>query len=299
MKSIHIYALLVLAGSALAETNVSFRMDFPRWAPSFSGGALHDFETDMDGGGAFALDRYYVEGGMGRMWNFDRIVSLSAGYGQDDYRFSSLAVEPWNNIENYRLSLFARWGLDEKWTLFGGPSVRAYRESGARLDDSWTAAFFGGASYRFSERLSLGPGFGVVGQLEDNPSYFPIVVVKWGITDRLSLETGGGLGATGWPGLTMNYEVSRKWKAGLTTRYERKRFRLDGDGPFLDGIGEDRNMPLIGSLTYNIYPRGMVGVIFGVNYLGELSVDSSSGSEIYSRNYDNSVTAGIVSRFRF
>ena len=63
----------------------------------------------MDKGGQFSVNRYFLEGGIARLWRFDRMVSFSVGYGQDDYRFSDLAAtSPWNNIDNFRAGLFAR-----------------------------------------------------------------------------------------------------------------------------------------------------------------------------------------------
>jgi hypothetical protein len=65
-------------------------------------------------------------------------------------------------------------------------------ERGVNLRDGISPAIIDGASYPFSDRLTLGPGVGIVGQPEDDTSYFPVVLIKWKMTDRLSLETGDG-----------------------------------------------------------------------------------------------------------
>lgn len=274
--------------------------EFPRWGYSVRGGGLHQFKTDLDGGGSFAVDRYYAQGGVSRMWRFDRQLSLSAGFGADDYRFSGPVSNPWKPVENYRLSLFSRWGLENGWTLFGGPSVRAYLERGAGVDDALSAAFFGGASYRFSDRLSLGPGIGVVGQLADGPRWFPVLLVNWDITERLRLETGGGLAATGGPGLSLKYTFSRHWKAALGVRYEKMRFRLGSDhGPYSDGVGENRNIPIIGTVSYYLYPRGFVSAVFGSNISGEMRVENQNGVLVGKDSYDNSPFAGLSVSFLF
>ncbi len=285
--------------SGVADTNKAFRMDFPAWAPMVRGGLVYHFETDVDKGGAFSVNRYFVEGGVSRIWRFDRMLSFSAGFGQDDYRFSGGISEPWNNIDNYRAGIFARWALDNEWVLFAGPSIRTYGEPGVNLEDALTAAFFGGASYKISDQLTLGPGLGVVGQLEDDTRFFPIILINWNITQKLSLETGGGFAATGGPGLSLNYAFSKRWKAGLAGRYEKKRFRLDDSGIAPGGVGEDENFPLYGIVSCYIYPGGMINAIFGYNFGGKLEADKVDGQNVYSSGYNDSVSAGVTASFRF
>lgn len=291
--------LLLLVSSVVAETNVTPRFSFPRWGPSIKAGSVYNVETDMEGGGSFALNRYFVEAGVARMWSFDRMIAVSAGFGQDDYQFSDLGTQPWNNIDNYRLGLFGRWRVNDKWVLFAGPSVRSYGETGVDLDDALTGSFFGGASYSFGDRLTLGPGVVVAGQIEERTQYFPVLLVNWNITDRLSLETGGGFAATAGPGLSLNYALSDQWKAGITGRYEKKRFRLNGEGLAENGVGEDRNVPMVGNLTYFFYPGGFVSGLIGYNFSGKLSADDSFGNLLYEKTYEPSLSVGMVASFRF
>ncbi|MDZ8119899.1 hypothetical protein [Pontiella agarivorans] len=289
---------VVLACAVCGQTNESPKFSFPRWGPSLKAGSVYDFPADLDGGGAFSVNRYFVEAGIARMWGFDRMVAVSAGYGQDDYNFDGLGTQLWDNIDNYRLGLFARWALDEKWALFAGPSVRSYGEAGTDLDDAFVGTFFGGVSYTFGDRLTLGPAFLVSGQIEDSTRYFPVLLVNWNITEKLSLETGGGFAATAGPGLSLVYDYSRHWKYAVTGRYEEKRFRLNGDGLAPNGVGEDRNIPIIGSVGYFFYPGGFVSAIIGVNFDGKIELDDRSGANIYSREYDSAFVLGLVASFR-
>ncbi len=299
MKFVLTFCLLTVSSFAFGQTNEAPRFSFPRWGPSIKAGSVYNFETDMEGGGSFDVNRYFMEVGMARMWAFDRMVAVSAGYGQDDYRFSGLGTEPWNNIDNYRLGLFARWALDEKWVLFAGPSLRSYGEAGTDLDDALVGTFFGGVSYRFGDRLTLGPAFLAAGQIEENTQYFPVLLVNWNITEKLSLETGGGFAATAGPGLSMVYDYSKKWKFSITTRYEDKRFRLNGEGLAKNGVGEDRNIPIIGTIGYFFYPSGHISAIIGYNFDGKLSADDERGQNIYQREYDATPSMGLITSFRF
>lgn len=294
MKFTGCMVLLLMAGSVFSDTNAVPRFSFPRWGPSIRAGSIYDFETDMEGGGSFAVNRYFTEAGVARMWSFDRMIAFSAGFGQDDYRFSNLGTQPWNNIDTYRMGLFGRWRMNEKWVLFAGPSVRSYGETGVDWDDALTGAFFGGASYTFGDRLTLGPGVVVAGQIEERTRYFPVLLVNWNITENLSLDTGGGFAATAGPGLSLTYSLSDHWKAALSGRYEKKRFRLAENG-----VGEDRNVPLMGSLTYFVYPGGYVSGIVGYNFSGKLAADDAYGNLLYERSYDPAPVIGFIASFRF
>lgn len=300
MRRLLMLSLLVLAGPLRAETNTQFKMSFPRWGPSVRAGSVYNFDADLDQAGSFSVNRYFIEAGLARMWSFDRMIAVSAGFGQDDYNFGGLSAEPWNNIDNYRLGLFARWAVDDDWVLFAGPSIRSYGETGTDLDDALTSSLFAGASYTFGDRLTLGPGVVIVEQIQDSTRYFPVLLVDWSITERLSLETGGGFAATAGPGLSLVYELSDKWKTAITTRYEKKRFRLAPDNAVsANGVGEDRNVPIIANLTYFLYPSGFISAVFGYNFAGELSVDDQSGQTLYDSEYSPQLNIGLIASFRF
>ena len=81
-----------------------------------------------------------------------------------------------------------------------------------------------GAGWRFSDRLTLGPGFGWFSEVGGGNNAFPIIVIDWKITDRLSLQTGKGLAASQGPGLTMSYALGSRWSVSAMARYEKTRF---------------------------------------------------------------------------
>ncbi len=294
-----LFMILAGAAGAAAQTNEAPRFSFPRWGPSLKAGSVYNFETGMEGGGSFSVNRYFAEAGLARMWGFGRMISVSAGYGQDDYHFSGLDTQPWNNINNFRAGLFARWALDEQWALFAGPSVRSYGEAGTRLGDALTAGFFGGVSYRFGDRLRLGPGFIAFEQLDDDTRYFPVLLVNWNITEKLSFETGGGFAATAGPGLSLVYDFSKQWKFAVNGRYESKRFRLNSSGFAENGVGEDRNVSVAGNMRYFLYPSGSVGLVFGCNFAGSLRAYGQSGAKLYEKDYDSGLFGGLDASFRF
>jgi hypothetical protein len=295
MKQPLIVLSILFTLSVYAETNTPPRRGPPTgWSPFFGGGSVYNFETDLDDAGSFSVTRSYMDGGMAYLFRKDRMVSLSVGYGQDDYRFSGTAAEPWNTIETYRASLFTRWGMDNGWTWIATTSLRACGETGADLDDAFTAGGFGGASHTFSDTLSLGPGLGVFGRIEDRPLVIPIIILDWNITEKLSLGTGGGLATTAGPGLTLSYKASKHWNLALSGRYDKKRFRLDNQGLAPNGVGEDRSIPILGSISYVLYPGTHISGLAGYSFNGKFRLEDVYGDHLYDQTYESSFFAGLT-----
>lgn len=285
--------VLLFVFGAQAQTNAPPRGMPTGWSPSIRGGSVYTFDTDLDAGGGVSVHRYYVEGGLAYLFRPDRMVSFSAGYGQDDYRFSGTPAL-WGNIDSYRAGAFVRWGLDKTWSLFAAPSFRTYAEEGASHSDAWTGGLFAGAAYRFSKKLTVGPALGIIGQLEDSPRYFPVLIIDWSITDRWSLGTGGGLGATQGPGLGLHYKATDKLKLSLSGRYESKRFRLDRSGVAPNGVGEDESVAVFGIFSYVISERASISAILGYDFGGKLRVEDENGGYVSSTDYKNAPTVGLA-----
>ena len=276
----------------------------PLWSFPLRGAYTHQFDTDIDNsGGKFSVDRFFTQGGPTYATKNRQSISLSLGYGFNGYDFSGemgfAGLRPWKDINSLRIGTPISWGLDDKWTLFVIPSVRFTAESGGNLGDSVQAGGFAGASYRVSDRLTIGPGIGVVTQIEDNASVFPVLLINWKITDSLSLETGRGLGASLGPGLFLNWEASDKWRFSLGGRYEKLRFRLDKDGVAPDGVGEDRSFPILAGVTYRFTPKIQASLIGGVELGGKLKLDDENGNEVIEEGYDTAGFAGFTLRCRF
>ena len=63
------------------------------WSTFLRGGYLHQFKTDIDNGGEFSVDRFFVQGGVTYSPQIRRSVSLAFGYGYDGYDFSDAHTE--------------------------------------------------------------------------------------------------------------------------------------------------------------------------------------------------------------
>ncbi len=206
------------------------------WSTFSRGGAVYQFDTDLDKGGSYNASRFNIQAGQSYSWDRRTSVSLALSYSHDSYSFSDgigdgiSAFNPWDNINSFSISSPMRMGIDERWSAFLIPSLRSSGESGASFDETLTGGAFAGVSYKFGDWLTIGPGLGIISQLEESATVFPILIINWKITDSLSLETGRGLAATLGPGLTLNYRPNQQWKFAVGGRYEKLRFRLDKKG---------------------------------------------------------------------
>ena len=208
-------------------------------------------------------------------------------------------LNPWNDIHTLSLSGRLRWAIDDRWTLFAIPTLRSSIESGADLGDGIQGGGLAGFSYRISDRLSIGPGIGVMTKIEADPSVFPLLIVNWKISDTLSLRTGRGLGATRGPGLTLAWKFARSWEFSFGGRYETFRFRLDKDGVVPNGIGEERSIPIYSGLSYALSPQAKLSLLGGINVNGELRTETENGKDFIKEDYDNTGFIGGLFSLRF
>ena len=134
------------------------------WSTFIQGGYVRQFDTDIDSGGSFGVNRLFVQGGITYRPDHLRSFSLAVGYGYDGYDFGGDsgfgALNPWEDIHTFRVSAPVRWGVNEAWTILAVPTVRVTKENGADTGDATTGGGFAGFSYRVSDGLTIGPGIG-------------------------------------------------------------------------------------------------------------------------------------------
>ena len=273
------------------------------WASFTRGGAVYQFDTDLDEGGSYNSTRFTIQAGSGYSWDPQTNVSFSLGYSYDSYDFSGNAgfgsLNPWEDIHTISFGVPVRFGIDDHWTAFVIPSVRSTGESGANFDETVTGGVLGGFSYRFSDRLTIGPGIVIISQLEESATIIPILIIDWKITDKWSLDTGRGLGATVGPGLTLKFQPNKIWRFGIGCRYEKLRFRLDRKGSIGGGVGEDSSFPLFASGTYNVNPKTNVSLVGGLELGGDLKLEDKDGKTIEEESYDTGIFLGLTFNTRF
>ncbi len=273
------------------------------WRWTLQAAAVHQFEADLDKGGEVSVDRYFASIAVGRQVSDRLRIGFEFGYGEDSYDFSGTtgfgAMNPWGDIREMRISLPMRYFASRDWMLFAVPSLRYQAEQGASLDDGQTGGLLAGATYRFSDTLSIGPGIGVFSEIEDDTSVFPILLINWKITDTLSLETGGGLAASRGPGLQLTWQQSSRWRFALGGRYENTRFRLDDKGTAPGGVGEEDAMPLYALAEYSWSDDLKLSLIGGAEVGGNLRLEDSSGNLVSESDMDTAPFLGLSFKGRF
>lgn len=274
------------------------------WVWGLSGGATHQFDANFkDGQGDFSVSRAFVQPSLGYAWDRRTSVSLSLGAGETSYDFSPEArvggTKPWGDIRDYRVSMPIRFSPDERADVILIPSWRSYSESGASVDDGSTEGLLAAAGWKFSDTLTLGPGFGWFSELGGGNNVFPVLLIDWKITDQISLHTGKGMAASQGPGLTLDYKLTDNLRLGLTARSEKTRFALDEDGNAADGVGEDKSLPLLLSVTYTPWPMTTVSALLGAEFAGSLRKEDSRGRVVAKSDFDTAPVIGLVFSSRF
>ena len=268
------------------------------------GGGVHQSESDLtDSSGGFAIDRVFVSAGLDYGWSLRDSIGISIGGGKSSYAFNDLTSfaggDPWNKIEDARVSLTWRFGFGETGTFFVIPMARVYGEKGASSGDSTTYGLYAAAAWRMSESLTIGPGLGVFSRLEDGVRMFPILAVDWDISERWNLSTGRGLAASQGPGLTLGYQLNEDWTLGISGRYEDIEFRLDNEGPAAGGVGRDQSVPLVFAAILEPSPKLNLSVFAGIELGGTLKLRDAMGDVIDESSYDPAPIFGATFAFRF
>jgi len=273
------------------------------WFFKFDGGGVHQSEADLDdGSGNFSKDRWFFMGGVDYAWSQRDSIGVSVGGGQTNYDFNdekdSSGIEPWNKINDTRVTLTGRFGFGETGSVFIIPTLRFNGENGSKGSDS-TWGLFAAMTWRVKENLTIGPGIGIFSRLESGTKFFPVLAIDWDINDRWNLSTGRGLASSQGPGLTLSYKLNEDWSFGLTSRYENVEFRLDDEGPAAGGVGRDQSMPFIFTSTLSPNKNINLSVFAGVEFGGKLKLKDSMDNLVAESDYDAAFLFGATFDFRF
>ncbi len=267
------------------------------WKLQADAGYVNQFESSLDTGGDFEADRYFLRLGLsrrlGNAWN----AGIAVGYGEADYEFSGpggfAGMDPWGKVRELRVSAPLRYRADNDWSFIAIPTLRYYEESGADGSGRQLGLLAAGA-YRVSERLTIGPGFGVFSGLEESTDFFPILFIDWQIADDWRLETGKGLASSRGPGISLKWQPTAQWSFSLAARYEKTRFRLDDSGIAAGGVGQDKSVPVGLSATYAAGSDVNFTLLGGVELAGSLELEDRNGNLLAESDYDPAPFVGLL-----
>lgn len=291
---------LVLATPAWADEELVPDPDKPAGlVPFVRGGYLHQFAADIHDGARYSVDRTAFQAGPAWIGGDEKLVALAFGYRFDGYKFSGdgfFGQKPWSDVDTLDIALPIKWPITKGWTAFCIPMLRSSKEHGAAFEDSIVGGGLIGAWWTCARGLKIGPGVGIQTQLDADPAFFPVLLIDWQMGKGWSLETGSGLGATQGPGLVLKWKPDDHWDLSVGARYDRLRFRLDGNGVAPGGVGEDTAWGALVSVRYWFGPMNLayVGLGAGLDFAGDLTVQDAQGRVLASQSHEPSFTLGFM-----
>lgn len=264
-----------------------------------SAGLAHQFNTDIDDTSAdFSITRFTTRADIPISLGDHFTLKGVASYEIDDYDFDD-GFSPWNTIHTFAVAPILQYKIDEQWMVYGAPILRFSAEGGADLGDAVTGGAGVGATYAVNENLTVGLGFAVVSQIEDDPLAVPLITAHWKFAEEWSLQAGFFDVATRGFGAQVNWDFTENWRASLGLAIHKSRFRLDDTGGSNDGVGEESAATVFGKIGYSITPKitaeGFIGVAAG----GELRIEDDDGDRVRKEDYDSAAILGVRAGFRF
>ena len=271
---------------------------------NLDGGLAFQSSADLkDSEGSFSVNRWFASIGLNYAWNTRNSIGISFGGGGSKYDFDDLTGigdgNPWEEIEESRISITGRFGFGDTGSIILIPTARYSGEKDSKTSDGRTYGLFAAAAWRISEDLTIGPGIGIFSRLENSTRIFPILVIDWDISERWNLSTGRGLAASQGPGLTLSYSLSRSWSLGIAARHENVEFRLAENGSTPGGVGRDKSLPMVATVNWDPKPTVNLSVFAGLEFNGKLKLKNALDELVDESSYDPAPLFGATFKFRF
>lgn len=274
-----------------------------------AGGDLYQFDSSIDGGGSFSVNRAFIAGGIEYEFSPSLTMDFDVGFEADSYVFNgsgsfsdAAGGVPWTTTLDVTISAAARWKLDEDWRLFLRGFLGWAGERDADFDKSFTGGGTIGAAYSFSDELTLGAGVLIAAQLEDSLLFIPSLIVDWRITERLCVSNVRG--PVNYPtsaGVEIIYYLSYELNVSVGARYEIRRFRLDDDGVPLakNGVGQERSVPVWFRVEWRPMDKLRLHLVAGCSFGEQLQLADSNGWRFAEEDVDPAPFVGCFIGFEF
>jgi hypothetical protein len=306
-------AALVLLASGVASAQFSTIGDSPprfEWRGRVSADYRSEFETKSDAGDEFHAWRTGIAGEFGGPINESILVSFGTRYAHSSYDFNldfgsppvygttSLPRDPWNSLNTIDFLPSTTILVGEKVAVVLALPIRYAGESGTDRN-GFAAGVSALVRWQISDKVSVGVGLGVTSQLEKEAETFPIVALKWRITEGLTLMTEGDWFQGG--RTTLLWGTSNSIRFTISAGYERTRFRLDDNGTTADtnGIGEITTIPVEVGVRIRLMESAFLDVKTGLGIAGRIRVESDNGRKLYDQQFDPAPRVGIAITFPF
>ena len=266
---------------------------------TFFAGGSRQFNTSIDNGGNFSINRFRTGVGLPAKINDQWAVVAKFNYQLDQYDFGG-GIQGWHNINTLTGVGLLQYRHDQNWLFYGGPIIRIAGEG-----SSWSMATKGGGAlgvnYIANDKLSFGGGIIVIGQIKENALVLPIITADWKFADQWSLKLGITDLATAGYGLTVAYDLNPEWQFTAGAQMHKSRFRINGNGPTTDGIGQESSTTLTIAATWTPEKaKAFSATVFaGIAAGGMIEVETSNGTQLRNDSYDAAPVMGAKASFKF
>lgn len=272
------------------------------WQSFFAVTPAYQGKGDLDDGGDFsvygALTQFGVNGSIG---NGNR-AGLTLSYDYLNYSFSDPVgfggVAPWSIVQRYGMAVPLSLGLDNGWLLGVVPSVNWFKENGADTGDSLAWGAILSAAKRFDNGNMIGLGVGVYDLIEDTV-VFPFILVNWRLSEHWRVVNPLSAGPSGPAGLELEYDFGGGWRTGLGAAFRWTRFRLSETGAVPNGVGQERDMPVVLRVTRELGSQMALHFFAGAVVGGRLRIENSSGGLLHEEDFDPAPLVGLTFMARF
>ncbi len=269
------------------------------WSNRLATGYLWSMDADFDSGGSFSSQLFFLDGSTRKSFANDFSIGLALNYTALDYDFSDFGVNPWDRADFLTISVPITIKVGESGRLSIAGSFGSATEKSADWDAGWTSSLVLSYMYSFSRTLSIGTGAGFVHGLEDS-SFFPLIVVRWQITDQWLLANPFRPGPFGPAGLELSYRFNDRLDFGLGGVYRTIRFALDDYSPAApSGFAEFKGVPVFLRVGWAATSSIAVDGYLGLTLDGRLKIDDSNGDELRKESYEAQPIVGVNLSGRF
>ena len=254
-------------------------------------------QSDQDEAGESSVSRWGAGADADIRLSTDVFATLSYSVELSFYDFDGATSltpdgDPVDSTYEHTISAALRGQISPRWGWFGGGGVKLAAEAGAGSASIARPLAFGGASYRFSDALSVGLGVGVVAELERDLRWFPAVHVDWQINRDWRLTAGQTIITEG-PAVGIFYRATEQVELFFGGGYDYREYRMDDEGPAPEGVFRDKRVPILVGADWKPTPNIRVTAAAGVTVFQEYEILDQKGTQIGDDESDPSGTFGV------
>jgi hypothetical protein len=304
LKLLMILVLMAMAGPADAQPadSDSAQSVPPQTGFSFSYTPLYQFESDLDSGGQFDVQRHFLRFDVNHFVSPHWMVGLGLSFDYERWNFSGIdglaGIDLWDEIVRPGINIPIIYATANGWRLMIIPSLEFAGATGAETGESLSYGTVLAAMHSFRPNLMIGLGAGIFERL-DELEVFPYLAIDWQINEQFKLSNPFQAGPAGPAGLELVFTPTDSWEMGVGSAYRSYRFRLDDSSAVADGIGEVEfwaaflRLGLKLGETYRLDLNG--GALFG----GKIAIDDKDGNDLGETDYDTAPFVGVTIKGQF